>query len=170
MTRVVNLVRAVLSAKFISCCGRNRWCDSRVTHTPKCNEPATIQATIINSWLNNTDCLSVLALLTNQNGRYFYKTHLASLLSNELMSCCLASTNKCLDLKRRAFPLGEPVRAEWNRCPSSMARCNRDSVAPLRRNSASWIPARIGRLSTGLGRKHPVTIRKSSLMADELCD
>ena len=36
---------------------------------------------------------------------------------------------------------------EWSRCPGSMARRARDSVAPLRRSSAGWIPARIGRLS-----------------------
>jgi len=44
MTLVVNLVRTVSSAKFICCCWRNRWCDCRVTHTPKCNESAKIRA------------------------------------------------------------------------------------------------------------------------------
>jgi len=44
MTLVVNLVRTVLSAKFICCCWWNFWCDFRVTHTPKRNEPAKIQA------------------------------------------------------------------------------------------------------------------------------
>jgi len=44
MTLVMNLVRTVLSAKFISCCWRNPSWDLRVTHTPKCNEPAKIQA------------------------------------------------------------------------------------------------------------------------------
>ena len=34
----------------------------------------------------------------------------------------------------------------------------------LRRSSAGWMPARIGKLSTGVGRRHPVTIRKTSLM------
>jgi len=37
----------------------------------------------------------------------------------------------------------------------------RDSVAPLRRSSAGWMPARIGRLSAGVGHKQPVTIRKA---------
>ena len=36
----------------------------------------------------------------------------------------------------------------------------RATVASLRRSSEGWMPARIGRLSTGVGRKHPVTIRK----------
>ena len=31
--------------------------------------------------------------------------------------------------------------AEWSRCPGSMARRPRDSVAPLRRSSAGWMPA-----------------------------
>jgi len=54
--------------------------------------------------------------------------------------------------------------AEWSRCPGSMARRARDSVAPLRRRSASWMPAKIGRLSAGVGRRHPVTISKVSFM------
>ena len=41
----------------------------------------------------------------------------------------------------------------------------RDSVAPLRRSSAGWMLARIGRLSAGVGSRHPVTVRKASLMA-----
>ena len=89
------------------------------------------------------------------------------LLSDEVMSCCAASTNRCLDLRRRVFPLGGQVIAEW-RCPGSMGRRARDSVAPLRRSSAGWMPARVGRLSAGLGRRHPVTIRKASLMAGSM--
>jgi len=45
-----------------------------------------------------------------------------------------------------------------------MARHPRDSVAPLRPSSAGWMPARIDRLSVGVGRRHPVTIRKATLM------
>jgi len=45
-----------------------------------------------------------------------------------------------------------------------MARRARDSVAPLRRNSADWIPARIERLSAGIGSRHPVTVHKASVM------
>ena len=86
------------------------------------------------------------------------------LLSDKLMSCCAAGTNECLDLRRRATELDGRVSAEWSRCPGSMARRHRDSATPLRRSSASWMPARIGRLSAGVGRRHPVTIRKASLM------
>jgi len=54
------------------------------------------------------------------------------LLSDELMSCCAAGTNGCLDLRRRAFALDGQVSAEWSRCPGSMARRPRDSVAQVR--------------------------------------
>ena len=57
------------------------------------------------------------------------------------------------------------VSAKWSRCPRSMARRARDSLAPLRQRLAGWVPARIGSLSTGVGRKHPVTICRASLMA-----
>jgi len=38
------------------------------------------------------------------------------LLSDDVMSCCEAGTNGCLDLRRRAFPLGGQVSAESSRC------------------------------------------------------
>jgi len=59
------------------------------------------------------------------------------------------------------------VSTEWSRCLSSMAWLARDSVAPLRRSSAGWMPARIRRLFAGIGRRHPVTIHKASLMAGQ---
>jgi len=98
---------------------------------------------------------------------HWWSPHCAArmlLLSDELMSCCGAGINGCLDLRRRAFALDGQVNAEWSRCPGSMARRARDSVAPLRWSSAGWMPARVGRLSAGVGRRHPVTIRKASLM------
>ena len=57
---------------------------------------------------------------------------------------------------------------QWSRCSGAIARRDRDSVAPLRRSSVGWASARQGRLSAGVGRKHPVTIRKASLMARSL--
>jgi len=57
---------------------------------------------------------------------------------------------------------------EWSICPGSMEWRAGENVAPLRRSSAGWMPARIGRLSTGVGRRHPVTIHKSSLMAGSM--
>jgi len=62
------------------------------------------------------------------------------LLSDEMMSCCAADTNGCLGLRRRAFPLDREMSAEWSRCPGSIARSARDSVASLRRSSAGWMP------------------------------
>ena len=81
------------------------------------------------------------------------------LLSDKLMCCCAASTNGCLDLRLRAFPL---------RCPGSMGRRARDGVAPLQRSSAGWMPASIGRLSVGIGRSHPVKVRRVSLVAGSM--
>ena len=91
----------------------------------------------------------------------FHQCAARVLLSDKLMSCCAAGINWCLDLRHHAFVLDGQVSAEWSRCPDSMARRARDSVAPLRRSSAGWMPARIGRLSSGVGRRHPVTIRKA---------
>ena len=90
------------------------------------------------------------------------------LLSNEMMRWCAAGGNGCLDLRRREFAPDGRVSAEWSRCPGSMARRARDSVAPLRRSSARWMPARIGRLSTGVGRRQLVAISKASLMAGSM--
>ena len=72
------------------------------------------------------------------------------LLSEKLMSCA-AGTNGCLDLRWCASALDGRVSADWSRCLGSMARCPRDSVAPLRRSSAGWMPARIGRLFADVG-------------------
>jgi len=86
----VNLLRTFLSAKFICCCWRNPWCDFLVTHTRKCNEPAKTRAIVVAEQDGLSLCFRFaayeirhsldLALLANQNGRYLYKTHLATLL------------------------------------------------------------------------------------------
>ena len=60
-------------------------------------------------------------------------------------------------LRRREFALNGQGSDELSRCLGSMAQRARDSVAPLRRSSAGWTPARMGRLSAGVGRSHPVT-------------
>ena len=86
------------------------------------------------------------------------------LLSDKMMGCCPAGASGCLDLRRRAFALNVQVSVEWSRCPGSMARRARDRKAPLQRSSAGWMPARIGRLSAGVGRRHPVAIRKALLI------
>jgi len=82
------------------------------------------------------------------------------LLSDKLMSCCAVCTNGCLDLRRRGSALDGQMSAEWNRCPGSMARRARDSLAPLPRSLGGWIPAMMGSVSADVGRRHPVTILK----------
>ena len=98
---------------------------------------------------------------------HWWSAHCAArmLLPDELMRCCAAGANGCLDLRRRVFALDGRVSAGWSRCPGSMARRAKDSVAPLRWSSAGWMPARIGTLSAGVRRRHPVTIRRASLTA-----
>ena len=73
-----------------------------------------------------------------------------------------------LNLRRHASALDGRVSAEWRRCPGSMALRPKDSVPPLRRSSAGWMPARIGRLSTAAERRHSVAICKASLMASSM--
>ena len=84
------------------------------------------------------------------------------------MRCCAAGTNGCLDFRRRASVHDEQVSDEWSRCPGSMARRARDSVVPLRRSSAGWMPARMARLSAGVWRRYPVTLCKASVMTSSL--
>ena len=43
-------------------------------------------------------------------------------------------------------------------------RLARESVAPWRRSSAGWMPERTGRYTDGVGRRHPVTMRKASFI------
>ena len=88
------------------------------------------------------------------------------LLSDKPISCCAAGTNGCLDFRHFVFALDGQMRAEWSRCPGSMARRARE--APMQRSSAGWMPARIGSLSTDVGRRHPVTIHKASLMVGSM--
>jgi len=63
------------------------------------------------------------------------------LLSDKLMRCFATGTDRCLDLRRNAFPLGGRVSAEWSRCPGSMAQRAMDSVVTLRQSSEGWMPA-----------------------------
>ena len=90
------------------------------------------------------------------------------LLSDKLMRCCAAGRNGCLNLKRHASALYGRVSAKWSRCPGSMAWHARHTVAPLLWNSARCMPARIGRMSTGVGCRQPVTICKTLLVAGSI--
>ena len=104
--------------------------------------------------------------LSNQSAFHRWPAHCAArMLLSDKLRCCGAGTNGCFDLRRRAFPLGGLASAEWSKCPCAMAWRARDSVAPLRWSPAGLLPASMWRLSAGVGRRHPVTIRKASLMA-----
>ena len=48
--------------------------------------------------------------------------------------------------------------------PGNRAWQLRDSMACLWRSSAGWMPARMGRLSNGVGCRHPVTTWSASLI------
>ena len=39
----------------------------------------------------------------------------------------------------------------------------KENAAPWRRSSAGWMSERTGKLSVGVGRRHPLTMRKASL-------
>ena len=55
--------------------------------------------------------------------------HFLLLSSDEMMSCCAAGTNGCIDMRRHALPLGGQVNVEWSRCPCSIdARGNVDGL------------------------------------------
>ena len=107
--------------------------------------------------------------LSNQSAFHRWPAHCAArMLLSDKLRCCGAGTNGCFDLRRRAFPLGGLASAEWSKCPCAMAWRARDSVAPLRWSPAGLLPASMWRLSAGVGRRHPVTIRKASLMAGSI--
>ena len=55
---------------------------------------------------------------------------------------------------------GSDVQAPWNGVL--------ESVAPFRWSTTGWMPARIGKLSADVRRRHPCTIRKASLMAGSI--
>ena len=90
------------------------------------------------------------------------------LLSDRMKSCCICRQSGCLYFGRHAFPIGRRASIEWSRCLGSVARRSSDSKPPLRRSSVGWMPARMGRLCAGVGRRHPVTFRQSSLMAGSI--
>ena len=92
--------------------------------------------------------------------------HLTSVIVVRWTDKLLSSGYKRVsDLRCRAFPFDGQESAEWSRCPGTMGRRARDSVASLRRSSAGWMPVRMGRLFASVGRGHPVAICKASLMA-----
>jgi len=90
-----------------------------------------------------------LVELSVHSASHWWSAHCATrmlLFSEKLMSCCAADANGCLNLRRGASAPDGRVRAEWSRCPGSMARHVRNSAAPLRRSSAGWMPAILQRV------------------------
>ena len=75
-----------------------------------------------------------------------------------------AGTNGRLDFSLSLLAACGSVICPCRMLPESKElRLGKESVACGRRSSAGWMSKRTGRLSVGVGHKHPVTIRKASL-------
>ena len=75
-----------------------------------------------------------------------------------------AGTNKCLYFSLPLLAACGSVSWPRRMWPgSNELRLAKESVAPCRRSSGGWMPERTGRLSVGVGRRHPVTMHKASL-------
>ena len=83
-----------------------------------------------------------LVALPNHFAFHRWSAQIAALLllSAGERSCCKAGTNGRPDSRYSAFPPGERVRAEWNRCPGSMARRFKGSLAPSSTVRVSKLP------------------------------
>ena len=76
----------------------------------------------------------------------------------------LAGKNGYLDFSLFLLAVWDSVSWLCRIWPGSKElRLAKESVAPWRRSSAGWMPERIERFSVGMGRRHPVTMRKASL-------
>ena len=72
--------------------------------------------------------------------------------------------NGCLDFSLSLLAACGSVSWPCRMLPGSKElQLAKESVAPWRQSSAGWMPERTGRLSVGVGRSHPVTMRKASL-------
>ena len=116
--------------------------------------------------------MKVLRLVVFSNHSAFHRWTVESaalqmLSSDELMSCCAAGTNGCLNLRCSAFLLSGQMSAKWSRCPGSVAGHAGDSVVRLRRSTAGWIAAR-RKFPAGVQRRHPVTVRKTPVMTGSM--
>ena len=75
-----------------------------------------------------------------------------------------AGTNGCLDFSLSLLAAQGSVSWPCRMWPGSKElRLAKESVAPWRRSEAGWMIERTGKLSVGVGRRHPVTMRKASL-------
>ena len=77
-----------------------------------------------------------------------------------------AGANGCLDFSLSLLAACSLFSWPCRMWPGSKElRLAKESVASRWRSSAGWMPERTGRLSVGVGRRHPVTMRKASLKA-----
>ena len=75
-----------------------------------------------------------------------------------------AGTNGYLDLSLSRCASCCPTNCQYSTWSGSwISRFPKESADPNRRSSAGWMPARTGKSSVGVGRQHPVTMRKASL-------
>ena len=75
-----------------------------------------------------------------------------------------AGTNRHLDFSFSLLAACGSVSCPCRMWPGPKElRLAKESVAPWQRTSASWMPERTGRLSVGMGRRHPVAMCKASL-------
>ena len=74
-----------------------------------------------------------------------------------------AGTNERLDFSLSLLAAWGSVSCPCRMWPGSKElQLAKKSVAPWWRSSAGWMPERTRRLSVGVGRRHPVTMRKAS--------
>ena len=75
-----------------------------------------------------------------------------------------AGTNGCLDFNLSLLAacglVSWPCQM-WS--GSTEPQLAKESVVSWQRSSAGWMPERTGKLSVGVGRRHPPTMRKASL-------
>jgi len=120
-----------------------------------------------------TSGMKVQSLIVLSNHSAFLRWSAQSaallLLLDELMNCCTRQVQMGVSIwdTVHSHSMGQ-VSAEWSCCPGLMARHARDSVSCSQLHSTGWIPVRIGRLSADVGRIHPVTAYKASLMTGSM--
>ena len=74
-----------------------------------------------------------------------------------------ARTNGCLDFSLSLLAACDSVSWPCRMWPGSKElRLAKESDTPWRESSAGWMAERTGKLSVGMGRRHPVTMCKVS--------
>ena len=103
-------------------------------------------------------CHSVFHLVSAQHAT------LVSDLEKLFKSFSTTGTKGCLDLSSPCSLQGGDKNLLLSMCSGSCARRARDSMTRLRRSSVGKISAKTNKLSIGVRRRHPVTMRKASLI------